>query len=172
MSNKILVTYATRTGSTAEVAQAIGKTLSENGKQVDVIPMADVKNLDGYDAVVAGSAIRKSRWLPEAMQFIETHQATLAQKPLAEFTVCITLAMANTTQYRSVVTNWVEPVRSLVKPQSEGFFAGRLDFSKLPVNLDTVLLRLSVALHIFPSGDRRDWDAVRTWAESLRPLLG
>ena len=171
MPNKILVTYASRAGSTAEVAQAIGKTLAENGAQVDVIPMNDVQDLAPYRAVVAGSAIRKSKWLPEAAQFIQTHRAELAQKRFAEFTVCITLAMSNTEQYRSVVAKWVEPVRAQVKPLSEGYFAGRLDFSKLPVNPDTLQLRLAVALHIFPREDRRDWNAIRAWAESIRPML-
>jgi menaquinone-dependent protoporphyrinogen oxidase len=169
--NKILVTYASRTGSTAEIAQAIGKTLAENGAQVDVRPMQEVQDLTPYSAVVAGSAIRKSKWLPEAAQFIQTHRAELAQKRFAEFTVCITLAMSNTKQYRAAVAQWVAPVRALVTPLSEGFFPGVLDFSKLPVNLDTLQLRLAVAMRIFPRDDRRDWNVVRAWAESIRPLL-
>jgi len=161
MNNKILVTYASRTGSTAEVAEAIGKTLAEHGAQVDVISMNDVKDLTPYRAVVAGSAIRGSKWLPEAMQFIQTHQSDLAKKPFAEFTVCITLAMSNSEQYRQAVSKWVAPVRAQVRPVSEGIFAGMLDFKKLPINLDTLLLRLSVALGIFPRGDHRDWNAIR-----------
>src|SRR5512139_3569288 len=98
MPDKILVTYASRAGSTAGVAEAIGKTLSEKGAQVDVIPMADVKDLSPYEAVVAGSAIRAAKWLPEAVRFIQTHRSTLAQKPFAMFTVCITLAMSNSEQ--------------------------------------------------------------------------
>lgn len=171
MSNKILVTYASRTGSTAEIAQAIGKTLAENGAQVDVRPMQEVKDLAPYSAVVAGSAIRDSKWLPEAVQFIQAHRAELAQKRFAEFTVCITLAMSNGEQYRAGVMNWVAPVRALVRPVSEGFFPGMLDFSKPPVNLDTLQMRLAVAMRIFPRDDRRDWNAVRVWAESIRPLL-
>ncbi len=171
MPPKILVTYASRTGSTAEIAQTIGKTLAESGAQVDVRAMQEVHNLAPYSAVVAGSAIRKSKWLPEAAQFIETHRAELAQKKFAEFTVCITLAMSNTEQYRTAVAKWVAPVRALVRPMSEGFFAGLLDFSKLPINLDTLQLRLAVALRIFPRDDRRDWNAIRAWAESIRPML-
>jgi len=171
MNDKILVTYASRTGSTAEVAQAIGKTLSENGLQVDVLPMQDVKDLAPYRAVVAGSAIRKSKWLPEAAEFIQTHHEILSQKPFAMFTVCITLAMSNTDQYRSVVSSWVAPVRALVKPASEAFFAGMLDFKKLPLNWDTLKLRATVALGIFPKDDRRDWNAIRLWATYLKPFL-
>jgi menaquinone-dependent protoporphyrinogen oxidase len=171
MNKKILVTYASRAGSTAGVAEAIGKTLAESGAQVDVIPMSEALDLSPYHAVVAGSAIRGSRWLPEAMQFIQTHRAELAQKHFAEFTVCITLAMSNSEQYRKAVAEWVAPVRAQVKPLNEGLFAGMLDFSKLPFNWDTLMLRLTVALGIFPRGDHRDWNAIRAWAESLKSIL-
>lgn len=172
MNNKILVTYASRTGSTAEVAQAISRALRESGAQVEVLPMQDVKDLSSYRAVIAGSAIRKSKWLPEAMQFVRAHQDTLRHKSFAMFTVCITLAMSNSDQYRSAVAGWVAPVRSLVRPLSEGLFAGKLDFSKLPLNWDTLMLRATVAAGIFPRGDHRDWNAIRVWAESLKPVLG
>jgi menaquinone-dependent protoporphyrinogen oxidase len=172
MTEKILVTYASRAGSTAEAAEAIGKTLTEGGAQVDVIPMQAVKDLSAYRAVVAGSAIRGSKWLPEAAQFIQTYRAELSQKPFAMFTVCITMAMKNAENYRSGVAGWVAPVRAQVRPLSDGYFAGILDFSKLPVNWDTLMLRLSVALGIFPRGDHRDWNAIRAWAGTLKPILG
>ena len=185
MNSRILVTYASRTGSTAEVAQAIGDVLkspsvaAEHMPQtaesaqaiVDVLPMEEVSDLTIYQAVVAGSAIRKSRWLPEAIYFMREHQATLRHIPFAMFTVCITLARSNTEQYRSAVRGWVAPIRELVRPRSEGFFAGLLDFSKLPINWDTLMLRLMVTLRVFPRGDHRDWNAVRAWAESLKPIL-
>jgi len=171
INNKILITYASRAGSTAEIAEAIGKTLSQGGTQVGVLPMQDVKDLSVYRAVVAGSAIRSSKWLPEAMQFVRTHRTVLSQKPFATFTVCITLAMSNSDQYRHAVAAWIQPVRAQVKPVSEGLFAGMLDFNKLPLNWDTVKLRAVVALGIFPKDDRRDWKAIHTWAESIHPLL-
>jgi menaquinone-dependent protoporphyrinogen oxidase len=172
MSNRILVTYASRTGTTAEIAEAIGKTLSDEGAQVDVLSMNDVKDLSLYGAVVVGSAIRASKWLPEAVQFMQSHRSVLAGKRFALFTVCITMAMKNAENYRSGVLGWVAPVRAMVKPLSEGLFAGRLDFSKMPFSKDTLLFRIAVALGIFPRGDHRDWNAIRTWAESLKPVLG
>ncbi len=61
MPNRILVTYASRAGTTAEVAEAIARTLTQDGAQVDVLPMKSVKDLSPYQAVVAGSAIRGSK---------------------------------------------------------------------------------------------------------------
>ena len=170
MSNKILVAYASRTGSTAEVAEAIGQTLAESGAQVDVLPVQDIKDLAPYRAVVAGSAIQGKRWLPEAMQFVQTHRAALAQKPFAAFLVCMTLALKND-KYHYVVADFLEPVRALVKPVSEGYFAGVLDISKVPSFSKRLKFRLSVAMGVWSEGDHRDWNAIRAWADSLRLLL-
>jgi menaquinone-dependent protoporphyrinogen oxidase len=172
MPDRILVTFASRAGSTAEVAEAIARTLTQGGAQVDVVPMNSVKDLSPYQAVVAGSAIRGSKWLPEAIQFVRTHQSMLAQKKVALFTVCITMTMKNAEKYRAGVMNWVAPVRAMVKPISEELFAGMLDFGKLPINKDTLMLRLSIVLGIFPRGDHRDWNKIQSWAQSLKPILG
>lgn len=171
MNDTILVAYASRAGATAGVAEAIGKTLAESGAQVDVRPMQDVTDLAPYRAVVAGSAIQGGQWLPEAMQFVRTHQAELARKPFAAFLVCMTLAMPNAGKYRRHVATWLEPVRALVRPVSEGLFAGALDLRKVPSFRDRMKFRLSVALGVWSEGDHRDWRHIRAWAESLRPLL-
>ena len=170
MSNRILVCYASRAGSTGGVAEAIGKTLAETGAQVDVCAMKDVQDLAAYRAVVAGSAIRGGKWLPEAMQFMRTHQATLARKPFAAFLVCITLAMPNADKYRDGVATWLDPVRALVKPASEGLFAGALDLSQVSF-FDGLGMRVAIAFGIFPQGDHRNWNAIRVWAADLEPIL-
>jgi menaquinone-dependent protoporphyrinogen oxidase len=172
MSEKILVTYASRTGSTVEVAEAIGKTLSEGGAGVDVLPMQEVQDLAPYRAVVAGSAIQNKQWLPEAVQFIQTYKAALSQKPFAAFLVCMTLAMKNADQYRPFVADFLAPVRRLVKPVSEGLFAGVLDIRKVPSASDRFKFRISVLLGVWKEGDHRDWNAIRAWAAGLPPLLG
>jgi menaquinone-dependent protoporphyrinogen oxidase len=163
---KILVTYASRTGSTVGVAQTIAQTLVESGAEVDIYPVQDVQDITPYTAVVVGSAINSGRWLPDAMQFVEKHQAALAQKPFAAFLVCITMTMKNE-QYHEGVKAWMEPVRKLVWPVSEGYFAGMLDFNKLPLTIGTLLMRATVALGVWAEGDNRDWDAIRAWAKDL-----
>lgn len=132
MSDKILVTYATRTCSTRGVAEAIGKTLAEGGAQVDVLPMQQVTDLSPYHAVVAGSAIQGKRWLPEDMRFVQAHRAELARKPFAAFLVCMTLAMRNGESYRPFVAKFLAPVWAQVRPVSEGLFAGVPDIGKIP----------------------------------------
>jgi menaquinone-dependent protoporphyrinogen oxidase len=171
MTNKILVTYASRCGSTRGTAEAIGKTLAEHGLSVDVLPMQDVQNLGAYQAVVAGSAIQGKQWLPEAVQFVQARRLELARKPFATFLVCMTLAMRNGENYRPFVAEFMAPVRTLVKPMSEGLFAGALDISKIPSLGDRLKFRLSVLFGVWKEGDHRDWNAIQAWTETLVPRL-
>ena len=170
LSQPILVTYATRAGSTAGVAEVIGETLAENRGRVDVLSMAEVQDLSPYRAVVAGSAIQGSQWLPEAMQFLRTHQAELARKPFAAFLVCMTMALSEG-KYREQAESFMEPVRALVQPVSEGIFAGSLDISKVESWRARMGFRISVLMGVWEEGDHRDWDAIRAWARELQPQL-
>jgi len=167
MSDKILITYASRLDSTAGVAQAIGETLSQAGLAVEVLPMQEVTDLTPYQAVIAGSAIHGKAWLPEAMQFVQKNQAALAQKPFAAFLVCLTLAMKNPSHH-AAVKEWLAPIRKLVSPMSEGYFAGVLDIKRIPSWLHRLKFRLAVALGVWTEGDHRDWDAIRAWAQGLK----
>jgi menaquinone-dependent protoporphyrinogen oxidase len=135
------------------------------------MPMQAVEDITSYLAVVAGSAIHNNQWLPEAVQFVQTHQAELRCKPFAVFLVCMTLAMRNGEKYRPFVAEYMAPVRRLVQPVSQGLFAGALDIRKVPSAADRFKFRLSVLFGIWKEGDHRDWEAIRAWAESLRPQL-
>jgi len=169
--NPVLIAYASRTGYSVGVAEAIGKTLADNGLLVEVRPMVEVRDISPYRAVVAGSAIQDKRWLPEAMQFMQLHRQALAERPCAVFLVCMTLAMKNADQYRGFVSDFLQPVRALVRPVSEGLFAGGLDIRKVPSASDRFKFRLSVLFGVWKEGDHRDWNAIRAWSESLPPLL-
>ncbi|MFA6126314.1 MAG: flavodoxin domain-containing protein [Bacteroidales bacterium] len=171
MTNKILVTYASRTGFTGGVAEKIKKTLEENGLQVDLCLMKNVRDLSSYQAVVAGSAVQDRQWLPEAMEFMKIHQKALSQKPFAAFMVCMTLAMPNAEKYREGIMEWLNPVRELVKPVSEGFFAGGLDIAKIPSLGARIKFRISVLVGVWKEGDHRDWEAIDQWSTDLKNIL-
>jgi menaquinone-dependent protoporphyrinogen oxidase len=170
----VLVTYASRSGSTAEIAQAIGETLTQQGLSVDVRPMTQVTSVAQYQAVIAGSAVRQQQWLPEAMQFLEAHQGELAQKPVATFEVCMALATKNPARYTRALQTasaWMEPARQLVTPVSEGYFAGVLELKNIKELRFRIALGAMVRFGLFPEGDHRDWNAIRNWANTLPAKL-
>jgi menaquinone-dependent protoporphyrinogen oxidase len=171
MKQPVLVTYSSRLGATAGVAEAIGKTLRESGARIDILPMDQVTNLSSYQAVIAGSAIQSAQWLPESMEFVRKNQAILKSRPFAIFSVCMTLAMPNGEKYRQGILDWVKPVRDLVKPVSEGLFAGVLDVKKVPGFSHRLKFRISVAMGVWKEGDHRDWTKIRSWAEETGQLI-
>lgn len=171
MNNEILVAYASRSGSTAGVAQSIGEVLIDHGESVAVLSVGEVTDLSPYKAVIAGSAIQGQKWLPEAMRFLHQHRRELSQKPFAAFLVCITLSMKNADQYRDGVSDWMSPVRTVVHPLSVGLFAGALEFNKMPFSMNALAMRIPVMMGMWKTGDHRDWNAIRAWTEQTYPLL-
>lgn len=170
MTRNILVAYASQGGSTAGIAEAIGQTLYINSAHVDVLPYKSVTNLNQYQAVVCGSAVHSGKWMPEAMEFIERHHSALRQIPTAVFQVCMMLASKNE-QYRRMVPGWLEPIREKISPSAEGNFAGALWPDKYAKFSERLGLRIFLASVKLKAGDYRDWEAVRTWAESARGIL-
>ena len=171
MNDKILVTYSTRTGSTKGVSECIGKTLSDLGECVDVLPMQGIEDLSHYKVVIAGSPIQAGKWLPEAFDFINTHRNDLNEKPFAAFLVCMTLAMPKGQYYRETVSSWLDPVRRLVNPIDVGLFKGTLDVKKIPSFSDRFKFHISVLLGIWKEGDHRDWVSIQNWSENLKSHL-
>lgn len=166
MSDKILVTYASRAGSTAGVAEAIGRALCDMGLAADVLPAKGVRDLSAYRAVVVGSAIYVGRWLGDAAKLVEAQQAALRSKPVAYFSVCLT-AKDDTEEARNTMATFTAPQRALVTPAAEAHFAGALDFST-----QSFLNRMIVKAMKAPQGDFRDFEAIRAWAQGLPAALG
>jgi menaquinone-dependent protoporphyrinogen oxidase len=163
---RILVAYASRAGSTAEVAHAIGQVLRERGLEADVRSVKEHQGVASYDALVLGSAIWVGKPLPEALRFAADQQDALARLPVAYFILCDTLR-EDTPANREIACRYLAPLRKLKQPVSVGLFAGAKDFSKLNPLLRWVLKHV-VKL---AEGDWRDWDQIRDWAAGLPAQL-
>jgi menaquinone-dependent protoporphyrinogen IX oxidase len=90
--------------------------------------------------------------------------------PTAVFQVCLTMASSNE-QYKSMVPDWLAPLRAQIRPVLEGSFAGALwpaKYSKLSEKLG---LRIFLAVIKLEAGDYRDWAAIRAWAQRAGALL-
>ena len=167
MNSRILVAYATRTGSSAEVAAKIAETLAAAGSIVDLRPIQENPRLEGYSAVVLGSAINGAEWLPEAVQYVREHQAVLRGLPLA--LVCVHIMnLGDDDQSGAKRLAYLNEVRELVQPVDEAYFAG---IGMQPDQGSRFERWLYQAFKIGPEGDCRDWNIIRAWAGSLAAKL-
>jgi len=166
MSKKILIAYASKCGSTGEMAQAIGQELCAAGAAVDVRRVQDVKNLDGYDAVVIGSAARMSKLYDEAVKFARKYQRDLTRLKTAYFFSGATMN-SDTPEHRQTAMTCLEPLVQIRKPESVGLFGGKVDLATLPP-LWRGMLSFVKEGDMAP-GDHRDWEAIRAWAQGLAP---
>lgn len=168
MRERVLVAYASRYGSTAEVAEAIGHSLREAGLEVDIRHVADLPDPAAYGAVVVGGPIYFGRWMTEAADFVARHREILGGRPVALFTVSGTM-MIDTERNRRHVRRWLAPVRRRapeVRPVDVAFFGGRVRRGVLSLRD-----RLFVWASRTAEADRRDWDAIHRWARDLAPRL-
>ncbi len=162
MQKKVLIAYATYYGSTSEVAQAVAERIRNLGAEVDVIPVKEVRDLSPYQAVVVGSAIRGGKIHPAAARFLERNEEALSKLPVAYFVCCMTAREKDEDARLKVEGYLAETLNRTpkIKPISTGFFAGKLEYSKLEW-----LARLMLKTLNAPEGDFRDWEAIRNWAE-------
>jgi menaquinone-dependent protoporphyrinogen oxidase len=191
---KILVTYATSSGSTAEVAQAIGEELRQAGHQVDVLAIEKASKLDSYEALVVGAPMILG-WHRRAISFLRKNRGMLRRIPLAVFLTCMSLTRTGESSFLdvpisvdedlpkppqdparltfrerySLPSHYLRPIFKAcpVKPVSAGIFAGQLNFSSMKwwAMIFVVLILQAKA------GDKRNWEAIRNWAKSLPVLL-
>lgn len=165
MTKHILVTYATRAGSTAEIAETIGQTIASRGFVVDVKPLIDKPSPENYDAVVIGSAVRMGQWLPEAVEYLKSHQSMLKQRPVAIFTVHI-LNLADDQTSKDYRESYITQLKPLVAPVDTAFFGGKLDRTRLKF-ADRLITKLVKAV----DSDNRDWVKIRGWGEGIAKKL-
>jgi menaquinone-dependent protoporphyrinogen oxidase len=78
----ILVAYASKHGATREIVERIAQTLTTAGQEAEARPVREAQDLDGYDAVVIGSAAYHGHWLKEAVEFVRRNQAILTDRPV------------------------------------------------------------------------------------------
>ena len=151
MSKSILLAYATRYGSTQEVAEAIAAELREAGLEIDIQAMQEVRTLDNYDAVVLGAAIYNTRWHPDAHNFLAQHQEALSRRPVAIFALGpLSTSDAAMRNSRRQLDKELKKYLWL-KPAALEMFVGKIDPMKLGF-FDRLMT---------PASDHRDWDAIR-----------
>jgi menaquinone-dependent protoporphyrinogen oxidase len=166
MSNVILVGYATRSGSTREVAEAVAASFRDNGREVDLRPIREVRSLDGYHALVLGAPLYMFHWHKDALGFLSRHKAAVEKVPAAVFALG---------PFHDEEKEWSEVRAELDKelaklpwfaPVTRQVFGGKFDPADLrfPMNLVPAMKKM-------PVSDIRDWAAIRTWAGALAAKL-
>ena len=162
MSASVLVAYATRYGSTQEVAEAVAATLREHGLEVDFQPMREVRTLDQYRAVVLGAPLYMFHWHKDALQFLARHRAALTARPVAIF--ALGPFHAEEKEYQEVREQLNKELAKFpwLAPAEIEIFGGKFDPQKL-----TFPHNLVPALKNMPASDIRDWTAIRAWASDL-----
>ena len=166
MSNSILVTFSTIHGSTQEVAEKIAATLRDQGLQVDLLPVKQVRSINQYQAIVLGAPLYMFRWHKDALNLLSRHRQSLAQKPLAIFA----LGPVNNVEKEFVDARAMLDKElakfSWLKPTAIEIFGGKMDppHFRFPYNLIPAMNKL-------PVSDIRDWNAIKTWASNLPTKL-
>jgi menaquinone-dependent protoporphyrinogen oxidase len=162
---RILVAYATKKGSTTEIAQAIGKELNASGHVVDVADMRTISSVTGYNAVVIGGPVYVGK-IDGVGKFVKRHSTDLARVPVAGFVVCLAAA-AKDQEGMALAEKALHAALNPLRPVAETIFAGMLDPSKL-----SWLQKWVTEKAKSPVGDFRDWTAIAAWARDLPGKMG
>jgi menaquinone-dependent protoporphyrinogen oxidase len=162
MSRKVLVAYATKMRSTAEIAAGIGAEITGHGHQVDIRDVRDVRSVAEYDAVVIGSAIYAQRWRPEAVRFLHRFADDLRNRQAWLFNSGPVGPHADRMQ---AMPRNVRRLAERIGAEPAMTFAGRLD----PETAKGLLARRMAATEL--SGDVRDWDLIGAWAEDVATAI-
>ncbi len=169
---KILVAYASKHGSTAEIARFIGDILEEHDAEVIVSDVETVKSVDGYDAFVIGSPIYGGMWLTEFSQFLEKFKSQMAAKPVYMWIACIRVLEPNGREF--ALREYVyQPTLVQIGVKEIEVFAGKLNLAEIDWD-ERWTLSARYEGEVLPGShndDYRDWNAIRAWATRVRSEL-
>ena len=163
----VLVSYATKHHSTAEIAEAIAAELRERGNDVDCVDAADA-HAAGYDAVVLGSAVYMGRWRREARRFLKHERKQLSAMP---FWVFSSGPVGEGSGDAEKDEKWLEPASVIELAESLGVREHVVFGGRIPPDpsgfVESAMARNTPPEH----QDLRDWDQIRTWAASIASAL-
>jgi menaquinone-dependent protoporphyrinogen oxidase len=159
---KVLVTAASKYGSTSEIAQAIGDELRNQGLNAEVLSPEDVTSLSGFDAVVLGSAVYAGRWRKPAREIVSRLGDSLRRCPVWLFS---SGPIGDPPKPQEDPVD-VRSVLNATGARDHRVFAGKLDRDRLNFLEKAVVVALRA-----PDGDFRDWDAIRGWARQIAGAL-
>ena len=158
---RTLVAYASKHGSTEEVAAAIAARLRAAGHDVDLLSAeaAAVAGPDGYDSVVIGGSLYVGRWHADACRFVRRHHAALDRLPLAVFALGPrTLDAEDVAGSRKQLAGAL--TRLGIAPRLVTVFGGAVDPAKLHFPFNRM-----------PESDVRDWQAIDAWAAAVDSMI-
>jgi menaquinone-dependent protoporphyrinogen oxidase len=162
MAMKVLVSAASKHGSTQEVAELIAVQLRGRGHEVKTTPPQDVRDVEGVDVVLLGSAVYMGQWMKPARELAARLASDLARRPVWLFS-CGPLGEPPAPDPEGVdVSDLVQRTGA----RGHRVFTGRLDRSSLSFAERAVVH----AVHA-PYGDFVDDDAVRAWADEVADTL-
>jgi menaquinone-dependent protoporphyrinogen oxidase len=161
MTMQVLVAYATKHGSTGEIAAAIGATLRDAGLDADVRSARDVQTLAAYGAVVLGSALYSAHWQRDANRFVKRHLPELQRRPVWLFS---SGPLDHSAEFDDIpLTEQVAPDLAPIGARGHRTFGGRL-LEGTP-GVDASML----ATHRI--GDFRHWAHIEAWARAIAAEL-
>lgn len=155
---KILVTVASKHGSTAEIGSAIAAALREEGHDVEVLAPKAVRDITPYDAVILGSGVYAGRWIGSAKEFAEVHALELRALPLW----LVSSGPLGETPKPVEEPPDAKKMVELLNPREHRIFAGALAKEEMGFGERTIISMVKA-----PYGDYRDWDEITTWAREI-----